>query len=299
MSCIPEKTANGFTTSGRGWNSWGIEATPGYVPSYSVFNQSFVIEQCSVMAQPAFKVMGYEVCSLDAGWSTNVVDDYGRILYNSAFDLPELGTYLHDNGLKMGVYIIPGVPCEAANYTVYGTDYMIGDLFNGNIDGLAYCDWDYSKPGVQEWHNSLIDLWVSWGVDMIKLDFVTPGSPWNGANLVSNNSGAVIAYHNAIMNSGQQIRLDLSWKLCRNDTYYDIWKANAESMRIDQDIDNYGAMTMVNWQVVQRTIDNYRQYIALQVPKNEPITIYPTWIISLLEIRQTSLVYLMFSESPS
>lgn len=104
---------------------------------------------------------------------------------------------------------------------------------------------------------------------------MTPGSPDNGAHLVANNSGSVIAYHNAITQSGRQMRLDISWKLERNKTYYDIWRANADSMRTDQDINNSGADNFTMWQTVQRAIDNYRQYIVLQIPKQEQISIYP------------------------
>lgn len=113
------------------------------------------------------------------------------------------------------------------------------------------------------------------GVDFIKLDFVTPGSPDNGGHLVPDNSGAVIAYHKAIAQSGRQMRLDISWKLERNDTYYNIWRANADSMRTDQDINNGGSNNFTMWQTVQRAIDNYRQYIVLQIPKNQSISIYP------------------------
>jgi alpha-galactosidase len=270
------KTGNGFTTSGRGWNSWGIQATPATTPSWKEFNQENVMHQCSVLANSEFRAMGYDFCSLDAGWSTNVADEYGRILYNSAlFDLPTLGNYLHGLGLKMGVYIIPGAPCEAGSKYVKGTNIQISDLFIGNNDALDFCDWDFSKDGVQQWHDSQIELWASWGIDMVKLDFVTPGSPYNGANLVCNNSAVVEAYHNAIANSGHQIRLDISWKLCRNETYLPLYSSFAESMRTDFDIDNYGEDTFVAWQEVQRAIDNYRQYISLQKQRGVAITIYP------------------------
>jgi alpha-galactosidase len=62
------------------------------------------------------------------------------------------------------------------------------------------------------------------GVDFIKLDYVTPGSPDNGAGIPADNSGSVKSYHKAIAQSGRQMRLDISWKLERNDTYYSIWK---------------------------------------------------------------------------
>ncbi|RFU31432.1 hypothetical protein B7463_g4907, partial [Scytalidium lignicola] len=270
------QTPNGFKGPGKGWNSWGTQATPGANPSYTVFDQDFVYKQCSVLAQPAFKSREYDVCSLDAGWSTDETDEYGRITYNTTlFDLPGLAEDLRHLGLKTGVYIIPGVPCTAVNKTIKGTNIKIGDVLIGNNDGLDYCDWDFSKDGVQQWHDSLIELWTSWGISMVKLDFITPGSPQNGANLVCDNSAAATAFHKAIENSGRQVRLDLSWKLCRNETWLPFWSSVAESMRTDQDIDNYGQNTFVAWQQVQRAIENYRQYILLQKQRNTAITIYP------------------------
>jgi alpha-galactosidase len=118
---------------------------------------------------------------------------------------------------------------------------------------------------------------IARGVDLIKLDYVTPGSPDNGGNLPANNSGSVIAYHNAIANSGSSIRLDISWKLERNSTYMDIWESSADSMRTDQDINNSKADTLVSWATVQRAIDNYRDYVAQAVSRStEPIlSIFP------------------------
>jgi len=101
------------------------------------------------------------------------------------------------------------------------------------------------------------------GVDFIKLDYITPGSPQNGGNLPPDNSGAVIAYHRAIQNCGRQIRLDISWKLERKDPkFFDIWSSNADSMRTDQDINNSNSTTFLNWATVQRAIDNYRDLVS-------------------------------------
>ncbi len=46
-------------------------------------------------------------------------------------------------------------------------------------------------------------------------------------------------------------------------------------MRTDQDINNYGHETFLDWGVGQRAINNYRQYIGLQAQRNVPITTYP------------------------
>lgn len=113
------------------------------------------------------------------------------------------------------------------------------------------------------------------GVDFVKLDFVTPGSPDNGQSLPTDQSGTVIAWHNAIKNNGSQIRLDISWKLDRTQKYFDIWNSNADSMRTDQDLNNSGSTTLVNWGTVQRAIENYRQWIIAGLQFFDELNIYP------------------------
>jgi alpha-galactosidase len=46
-------------------------------------------------------------------------------------------------------------------------------------------------------------------------------------------------------------------------------------MRTDQDMNNAGAATFVSSTTIKRVIDNYRQYIVLQIPKGELVSIYP------------------------
>jgi alpha-galactosidase len=270
-------TANNFTTAAAGWNSWGIQADPGTTPNFTTFNQEFVLSQCTVLAESDFRAAGYDLCSLDSGWSDpTVTDEYGRIMYRSPqFNLSTLGSQLHGMGLKMGVYTLPGFPCSGLDKTIKETDIKLREVWNGNILGFGFCDFNFERSGVQEYHDSVIDLWTSWGVDMIKLDYMTPGSPKNNGHLVKDNSGAAVAYHNAIKNSGHQMRLDLSWKLCRTDEFMNIWASNAESMRIDQDLDSYNGKTFTNLASVQRTIENYRQFIALQAARNKPVSIHP------------------------
>ncbi|KAL7953974.1 glycoside hydrolase family 27 protein [Trichoderma compactum] len=278
------KTRNGFKSSARGWNTYGVQALQNgsqVVPSFAgqsglYYAQKFVETQCSVLARPEFKAAGYDLCSLNSGWQAfNEVDEHSRIIYNTTrFNLPQLASWLHNGNLKLGVYITPGVPCIAHNQTIVGTRIKVGDILNGDNDQIN-CDFDFSKNGVQQWHDSVVAQWASWGVDMLKLDFMTPGRPSNGANIACDSSAAVKAYQKAIAKSGRKIRLDISWKLCRNETWLPVWSDFTESMRTDQDLDNYGTSTLMAWQVNQRAIENYRQYIGLQAQRDVPITIYP------------------------
>lgn len=270
------ETPNGFTSSARGWNSFGIQANAA-TDSAFVFNQDNVQEQCDVLASAGLAKLGYTYCSLDSGWSAGNGDANGRIIANSSlFDMTGLATHLHNEGLKLGVYVVPGALLVDVNKTILNTDITIGSVCSGD-NGLARCNWDYDADGVQQWHDSVVALFASWGVDFIKLDFITPGSPDNGVTLPANESQAVIAYHNAINKSGRQMRLDISWKLARDQTDYSIWEGNADSMRTDQDINNSGkdSDSFTAWATVQRAIDNYRQYISLHTSQDEVISIYP------------------------
>lgn len=93
---------------------------------------------------------------------------------------------------------------------------------------------------------------------------MTPGSPEPNESLPANNSGASIAYHNGIKSTGVKLRLDISWKLDRSDPYWQIWRGSADSLRVDQDINNAGHNTLVAYSTVLRTLDFYRGFINEQ-----------------------------------
>jgi alpha-galactosidase len=61
------------------------------------------------------------------------------------------------------------------------------------------------------------------------------------------------------------MRLDLSWKLYRDVGDWYLWRGNADSLRLDQDINNSGQSTLVSFATVQRAIEQYRIFINQQV----------------------------------
>ncbi|KAK5998036.1 Alpha-galactosidase 3 [Cladobotryum mycophilum] len=236
-----KNSANGFQGPARGWNSFGIQANSQTTPNWR-FDQSHVITQCDVLASK-LSGGGYNYCSLDSGWSVGGNgDEYGRIIYDtSVFNIPQLADHLHSKGLKLGIYVVPGAFLADVNKTIIGTNTKIGDVCHGD-EGLIRCIFDYTRPEVQTWHNSVASLFASWGVDFV--------------------NGSVIAWHKAIAQSGRQMRLHISWKLDRTQKYFNIWNANADAMRTDQDINNGGSSSFVAWQTVQRAVENYRQFIV-------------------------------------
>lgn len=155
------QTPNGFKSSARGWNSFALQANPNAAPGFK-FDQAHVLTQCSVLASAPFNGQ-YDTCSLDSGWSVgDHGDDFGRLIYDdTVFDIPSLASSLHSQGLKMGVYVVPGAFVNDANKTIFGTETTIGEVCTGN-EGLARCVFDYTRPETQAWHNSVVNLFASW-----------------------------------------------------------------------------------------------------------------------------------------
>jgi len=112
------------------------------------------------------------------------MDKWGRLLpqptkFPSAFGgkgFKTLAAYTHQLGLKFGIHVMRGIPRQAvwAKSPVLGANGVTADMI---ADTASTCNWlnhmyglDMSKPGAQAYLNSLLDLYVSWGVDFIKVD---------------------------------------------------------------------------------------------------------------------------------
>jgi alpha-galactosidase len=223
-------------------------------------------------------------CSIDSGWSDEDNGDENGVLQPNTTRFPNmsaLAEHLHGRGMKLGLYILPGAYASDADKFINGTTTRLRDVFS---DGKVYLDRrtfkDYSDPIVQLWHDSVIRTFRSWGVDYLKLDFIIPGSPQSGSPLPRDTSGSVQAYHRAIMNNGAygKFALHISWKLNRSGIYWQKWRQDADSLRVDQDINNSGESSLTAWWTVLRTIDYYRQFIVEQTQpdrQNETIMIRP------------------------
>ncbi len=115
------------------------------------------------------------------------MDQYGRLYPNtnkfpSAFPdkgFKPLGDYIHSKGLKFGIHVMRGIPRQAvwAKTPVLGVEGITADMI---ADTSSVCSWvnhmygvDMKKKGAQEYINSLLQLYASWGVDFIKVDDIS------------------------------------------------------------------------------------------------------------------------------
>jgi alpha-galactosidase len=119
-----------------------------------------------------------------------------------------LANYVHSKGLKFGIHIMRGIPKQAVrdNTPILGTDARAADIANTR----STCPWnpdmygvDMSKPGAQEYYDSLFELYASWGVDFVKVDDIA--RPYNDVQ-----KAEIEAIRKAIDKCGRPMALSLS-----------------------------------------------------------------------------------------
>lgn len=176
-------------TPPMGWNSWDC-----YGPTVE---EHEVKSNADYMAAH-LKKFGWEYIVVDIRWFVEndkaggynqkdpryVIDEYGRYQpavnrFPSAKDgkgFKELAKYIHSKGLKFGIHIMRGIPKIAVDkkLPIKGTNGITADQV---FSREHLCKWlsdnytvDRSKPGSQEYYNSIFELYAQWGVDFVKVD---------------------------------------------------------------------------------------------------------------------------------
>lgn len=208
-------------TPPMGWNSWdsfGTGVTEGEVKA----NTDYMAEHLAVH--------GWEYIVVDIQWSEPnprshgyrpgaelTMDEHGRLLpatnrFPSAAGgrgFKPLADYVHAKGLKFGIHIMRGIPRRAVdrNLAIAGTQYKAADV----ADKTSICPWntdmygiDVTKPGGQEYYDSIAQLYAGWGVDFIKADDMFGAGP-NG-----DHSPEIEGVSKALRKTNRPIVLSLS-----------------------------------------------------------------------------------------
>ncbi|MGB7719147.1 MAG: glycoside hydrolase family 27 protein [Bryobacteraceae bacterium] len=228
-------------TPPMGWNSWDSYGT--------TVTEAEVKANADYMAA-RLKSHGWQYVVVDIQWSEPhpqthgyrpnadlVMDEYGRLTpatnrFPSAAggqSFRPLADYIHAKGLKFGIHIMRGIPrrAVAADLPVLGSKARAAAI----ADTKSLCPWntdmygvDMSKPGAEDYYDSILQLYAQWGVDYIKADDIA--TPFHGDEIA--------ALHRAIVKSGRPIVLSLSpgpADLAKADFY----AANANLWRISND----------------------------------------------------------------
>lgn len=235
----------------------------------SFLTQSNIAAESDTLAASGLQEHGFQYINIDSGWQGSF-DANGRPIPNTTTfpNIQALIAHIHKNGQRAGIYWIPGVeyPAVAANSPILGTPYHIQDIltvpytagnaFGGPGTSPFHYKIDYTKPGAQQYTNSVVALFASWGVDLIKLDGVTPGS--DSYDLSIDNRDDVAAWSKAITTSGRPIWLTISWDL--DEDYLSVWQKYANARRIDQDVECEGDCSkLTNW---PRIYERFRDLVG-------------------------------------
>jgi hypothetical protein len=235
-------------TPPMGWNSWDSYGT--------TVTEAEVRANADYMAQ-RLKQHGWQYVVIDIQWSEPnaqahgyrpgaqlAMDEYGRLVpavnrFPSSAGgrgFRPLADYIHGLGLRFGIHIMRGIPRQAvkANLPVFGSQARAGAI----ADTASICPWntdmygvDLSRPGAQDYYDSILKLYGDWGVDYIKADDIARPA----------HREEIAALHRAIGKTGRPIVLSLSpgpamikdvaflqqnanmWRI--SDDFWDDWKA--------------------------------------------------------------------------
>lgn len=240
-------------TPPMGWNSWDCFA--------ATVNEAQTRANADVMAAK-LKSHGWQYVVVDIQWyepqangfnyrkdAKLETDEYGRLLpavnrFPSATNgagFKPLADYVHSLGLKFGIHIMRGIPRQAVaqNLPVKGTTYTARDIANTN----STCAWngdmfgvDMSKPGAQEYYNSVYDLIASWGVDFVKVDDLSRPYELNRAEVEAirkaiDRTGRPIVFSTSPgetpVAEGKHVEAHANmWRI--SDDFWDSWRALLE-----------------------------------------------------------------------
>ena len=226
-----------------GWNSWDS-----YGPA---IREDEVKANVDAMSSK-LKALGWQYMVVDIEWyqpdahahgyiarGKVTMDEFGRFVpspsrFPSAANgngFKGLADYAHSKGLKFGIHIMRGIPREAVdkNLPIEGTSFHAADV----ADKVNVCRWkgmedtygvDMSKPGAQEYYDSIARLYALWGVDYVKADDMS--RPYRTAE--------IHALRAALSKTGRPIVLSLSPGPAPVAEYTNL-KENAQLWRISND----------------------------------------------------------------
>lgn len=170
-----------------GWNSWDCFAT--------TVTEAQIKAQADYMARHLARY-GWRYVVVDIQWyepnadsfhyrpgAPLVMDAWGRLQpspgkFPSAANgqgFKALADYVHAQGLRFGMHMMRGIARQAVaqNTPIKGTALRARDI----ADQSSVCEWnpdmfgiDMSRPGAQEFYDSLFEQIAAWGVDFVKVD---------------------------------------------------------------------------------------------------------------------------------
>ena len=244
-------------TPPMGWNSWDCYGAG--------VNQQDTLANADYM-EKNLKSHGWNIITIDIQWYEPLahtteyrrgavleMDSNGRLLpAGNRFPLTKdshsfkpVADAIHAKGLKFGLHLLRGIPRQAVdrNVPILGTTIHAADI----ADKTSVCRWntdmygvDMSKPGAQEYYDSVFALMASWDLDFVKVDDLS--SPYHKPEIEAirkaiDKTGRPIVFSTSPggtpVNQGNHIQLNANmWRISGD--FWDSWGAlYAQFARLD------------------------------------------------------------------
>jgi alpha-galactosidase len=179
------------------WNCWGLSVSDEKVKS-----------SAQAMIDKGLIDHGWTYMNIDDGWEEPQRDKDGHVVPNGKFpDMHALGDWLHDKGLKFGIYSSPG-PLTCGGY--------LGSWQHEQQDAATY---------------------ASWGIDYLKYDWCS----YDGIVKQDTTRAAYIKPYRVMQAALRSVQRDIVYSLCQYGMK-DVWKWGAtvdgQSWRTTEDIED-------------------------------------------------------------
>ncbi len=212
-------------TPPMGWNSWDCFGTS--------VDEENLLKNAQFTAEH-LKEFGYEYVVCDIQWSQPTarglyyvdfaelyMDEYSRLIpaperFPSSAGgkgFKPIADKIHAMGLKFGIHIMRGIPRQAVHRNT--ATVTPGVTARDIAQSFSVCAWNTDmygiapgRKGAQEYYDSIVELYASWGVDYIKCDDIAntefkPHEPYSAAKEIE-------MLRRAIDKCGREIVLSLS-----------------------------------------------------------------------------------------
>jgi len=265
------------STPPMGWNSWDCFGTA-VTETLAKENIDYMADKLKAHGWQYITVdiQWYEPKSSGFGYRKGAaldMDAFGRLIpadtkFPSAtkeLGFKPLADYVHGKGLKFGIHMMRGIPRQAVtqNTPILGTDKLkAGGIHAADIvkkvtvvtNGVSkvtedICPWnpdmygiDMTKPGSQEYYDSVLALVASWGVDFVKVDDLSRPYPEHQLEVEAirkaiDKTGRPMVFSTSPgetpLASGEHVASHANmWRI--SDDFWDSWKSLKEQfVRLD------------------------------------------------------------------
>lgn len=163
----------------NGWNSWARE-----------IDQEKVIASADAMVKMGLNQHGWTYINIDDAWQGQRGGQFNAIQPNEKFPkLKEMVDYIHDLGLKVGIYSTPMIT-SYAGYIGGSSDFKNGKI----TDSIRKNKRAFRYVGKYRFEQNDANQMAAWGIDYLKYDWRIEVPSAEKMSVALRNSGRDIVY---------------------------------------------------------------------------------------------------------